>query len=165
MHPIIFLNCCILRKHVNVVLNSILMMSCDEPLEQILGKCVLREVPVSINGRRHFHCVFSWEDSTLNYTPCIDQDLPSQGVYVKCISEMRFQKLVYRVKHAQLSICRDYEWLHDRVCVQPEFKNANMFSYIMHIIVIHHHTSYIIIIPVAYELMIARIIYCNISFR
>lgn len=95
---------------------------CEKPFYQIYGKCVFGEVPVPINKRRHLHRVSCWKDGYLEHTPCINEDLPSQGVYVDCVAEMRLQKLVYRVEHAQLSVRCNHERLYRCMSIQPAHK-------------------------------------------
>lgn len=91
----------------------------NQPFDEVCRECLLGEVPVSVDERRHFHGVSCWEDGYLKHSTCIDEDLPSQGVYVDCVAEMRLQKLVYRVERAQLSVGCNHKWLNHRVSVQP----------------------------------------------
>lgn len=145
-------------------IKSVKLIFSDLPFKKISWKRLLSEIPVLVKDRRHFHCVLSWKDRYLKHSTSIDEDLTCQGIYIQSITEVRMQELMYWVEDAQSSICRDNKWLNCCMGVQPASQSYAFRYTNQNLPILWEFCKTELHIPVANELMIARIIYRSISF-
>jgi hypothetical protein len=99
------------------------------PLDEIVGKSKLREVPGFVRLGGHLHVVLAGEVGDLVYAtedaavlPLVtraDDDLACDGVDVERLPEVRLEEPVDWVQHAQLPVRRDHDRLHGCVRVEP----------------------------------------------